>query len=629
MSYPRILTSLETSSYSEGAVERILSQILPPNALSDGSYQERLPLICWSPLAKPPFNLSFFLFCDFRENAFHYFCEMIRKWLIPGKQLNVLMQFAVDFSMPDISNGYYMAGEVLIRIEAEKELEIIQKNLLPLEAELKIGILSPYQAIRILEIKGLSYDEKTALIQENINKLIKHRPQDFDYDILSEMQTFLVLCKEEFKIVRGYRHMSRIICVLYLFRKALKLSYDAFPQRRYISLKLIRAKLNRTKPVLGIAIALSFLHEDEVFELRHILSAVKTLVPNVQKVEDSYFFSPGRSDPICTLYLEVEKEGGFSLSEERLLKEELPSGLKNRIEKRLNPIFMPQNEEVVMRHIVTLSSQLKYIRDLPQVIIDFSKQTEEKLEFLVVVLRIKGERTLPIKRYFELKSTPLEFISDRRKFVGTIRKKYKKEATVFYLRIPKAPSLRQDHSVDLYKARRELVEGLRRVIGDFRDYNGGTISKETELFGALREKLGSVAEENNFLLENFFYSLNPPVMRSIFPVGSLQKLFAMVLDADIEGVDQTEVYQIRMEEEDKNFYLLVTSVDTSFAPLLTEVIEEFEAAEMASCFLQNTELPCFGIICRNFHPETVRRLWMRVEGTMESHASQKKSSIPL
>lgn len=597
-SYPRIVPDLNIGSdFCEQAIQRILSHVIPPTVfLQEGGmahFQRQLPIICWTPLSEPPFEISFFLCCRFRQGAFRFFNEMVSRWLIPGKKLNVIMLFAADFTMPDLSGQKYIGGEMLVRVESKEEYEALQRNLPIIESEIRLGIESHYQACRILEIKGLTSDEKTAFIQENIVTLIRHRPQDFDYDILSEMQHFLVICKESFKADRSYRHMSRIICVHYLFRKALKLSLETFPERRYISVKLIRGHLQGKRPVLGVALALSFIRDGELFEASHLLSGIQTIVPDAKLISGSFFRCQGKNDPICTLYLEIEKEGGISLDEERELKEELPSELKNRFEKRINPIFMPQNEEMIMRNILTLSHQLKLVRDLPQVMIDFNQQTEEKLEFLVTVLRVAKQGHPSIAECFKNKPTFLEYLPNRTKGVGTLRKKYNKEATVFFLRIRKHRFLRKNHAVDLYKARKEVAFELTRIIGEFRDYNGGTISKESELFEKLKASLGEKAQEHAFLLENFFYSLTPPIMRSVLPLEPILKLFSMILE---EGLAPDQPYTIRMQEESQYLYALITALDPHFHERLN--LDAFEG-QIAACFVPQAEFYSFGLVLRN------------------------------
>ncbi|MFN0065779.1 MAG: hypothetical protein ACKVOH_06050 [Chlamydiales bacterium] len=623
----RISTPFDSHASQEAyyiqAIRKVLLHIFPPHLLEgeDAFYylENQLPIVCWTPLGTPPFNISFFLLSRSREGGYRYFCEMISRWLVPGRRLTLLMQSACDFTLPDISPELYTSGEVIISIQTKKDLEVVQKNLPIIESEIRLGVSSAYQASRIVEIKGLTHDEKVALVQENIVSLVKHRPDEFDYDILSEMQHFLILCKQEFKQARSYRHISRLICVLYLFRKTLALTSESFPHRRYINVKLVRAKLGEEK-VLGIVLALSFLDNNEILEAKHVLNAINILIPKVSLVEGSFILNQGRSERIVTLYLEVERKGRpITLEEEKRLKEHLSTELKNRIERRLNPIFMPQNEEEIMRYIVTLSGQLKYVRDLPQVIINFTQQTEEKLEFLVILVRIEKENA--IVDLFTQKATFLEFCPDRVKDVGKIRKRYPKEANVFRLRILKRPFLRQDHSVDLYKARQEVTKELGRVIGEFRDYNGGTLSKESELFNRLRELLEEKGQENDFLLEEFFYNLKPAVMRSLLPPELLQKLFLMLLELMQVGLNEGEHYLMRFSESAKDLYIMIEGSDPGFHDFLFTKVE-LHSFDIATCFLQNIHYPCLGIVYRNPNLEEALAFRLDIEQAMSEWSEQ-------
>ena len=56
---------------------------------------------------------------------------------------------------------------------------------------------------RILEIKGLSADEKTALVQEHVAHLAKRLPHEFDEDVMTELQHVLMICRDDFKTGPG------------------------------------------------------------------------------------------------------------------------------------------------------------------------------------------------------------------------------------------------------------------------------------------------------------------------------------------------------------------------------------------------------------------------------------------
>lgn len=592
------------------------------NGSLDG-FANQLPFIHVSPITTAPCDLHFYICAKEEPWRYSFLTSMIKRWLIPGRELEFSMQLGIDFKLPKLLPDPLFVAHLIVGVNQEHDLKLIKANLPLLLAELRLSMSSAYHARRLLETKGLDYSEKTSLVQGSISHLIKRRPGDFDFDIISDMQRFLVLSKEDFKRQRSSRHLARIISFHYLFRKALKLSLDAFPNRRYVSVKVIHTKLHDGKSVVGIVVALSFLKENEVFEARHVLNAVKVLIPDANKVDGSFFLHPPRSDGIHLLYLEIEKASGdFSKYDIRLLKHELESDLEGKIEQRHNPLFMPTNEEMVMRHIVTLSHQLTTLKDLPQVMVEFSKQTEDELEFRVIMLRVKTLSHPPIRHLFELNKNPsFTFLFDRRKNVGMIRKKYKKEANVFYLSLNKRPFLRQDHSIDLYRARGHVVHLLRLIVGEFRDYNGGIISKETELLEALKEQLGDLADENHFLLENFFFGLHPPVMRSVMPAEALVKLFRLVIEAKIEGLPGGEAYQIRINEDRSNYYLLVLAKDLDLLEDLPHQDGLNDSHSVATCLIEEAGLPCFGVICRHHDPEAARELWQLLETKLDQKMS--------
>jgi hypothetical protein len=551
--FPRISTVFDASSdhpsnllYSSSirnALRRILSHEMLFNDMQEGGFDEEyvhrflrtLPIIKWSEWgASPQTNVSIFLLCRYRPNVSKFFYDIISRWLVPGKRFHIGLFFSTDFKIFDFEESLFTISEIVLCLEGEMELEMVRRNLPMIEPEIRLGVASVYHASRIMEIKGLSADEKTTLIQEKIATLIQRRPQDFDYDIFSQMQHFLVMCREEFKAVREYRHMSRMISVFYLFRKVLRQQVETFSNKRHLSLKLVKARLHLplgVKQVLAIFVGLNFLKENEVFEERHLFRALQHYVPDAQIIEDSFFIDENREDKIQTIYLEIEKADNahFSLEEIQRLRKSLPEDLKNRVEQLMRPIFMPRNEEEVMRNIVTLSHQLKYIRDLPQVIISFDEQTDTDLFFTVILVRVLMADTLSIQELFMRGEGTLQFIPDRIKEVGMLRNKYTKEATVFRVQLPNEAFVREDHSVDLYKARQEVIAQLQKTIGEIRDFNGGMLAKQLEVFLSMKDLLGEVGRQHEFLLENFFHSLFPVALRSVLDPDILKKLFIMLL----------------------------------------------------------------------------------------------------
>lgn len=603
------------------AIKRIFRDLIPYNYFGDVAHdpellddqveklKRQLPIVRRTPFGTPPCDLSFFLLTEHRSNAFKFFFEIISRWLIPGRRLNCQVFFAIDFQMPDISDSVYTLVEIAVRVESREDMLKIQKNWPATEMELVLGVKSADHAHRILEIKGLSADEKTALIQEHIAYLMRRRPQDFESDLISEMQHILVTCRDEFKAERSYRHLSRIIAVQYLFRKALRAAVKEAPNRRHLSLKVVKARVTlggEKKTILGILVAVNFIRDHEVLEEQHLLNAVRNYISAVNPIKGSFFTHTSHTDNICTLYIEIEKadDKEFTGEEIAILRRELPADLKDRIQHLMHPIFLPQNEEEIMRNMLTLASQIRFLRDIPQVIISFDEQSTDEVSFVVIFVRLLKPSSPSVATMFRHADVPVKFSLDRSKVVGYLRKKYPKEASVFRVRLPKHEYLRRDNSLDLQKARQVVVEQVRMVMGEFRDYNGGMISKQNELFCTVHNLLADVGKANEFLLENFFYSLTPVVARSLLEPQTLKTLFLMLLEALEESFFQSEEHFFKVKQEEECLYIMVRLDDPSIKERIGEEIEalNLSSMELARTFVTVYDNPYLGYILSTEDP---------------------------
>lgn len=563
---------IEAEYYREGAQE-LIRRLIPKDLLEGGGgaaerarFADTLPMIVWSDLTKAPCALSVLLLCKYRLNACHFFYDMISRWLLPQKRVNVELFFASDVRLPHLSDDLLCVAEIVVHLKSFAEMEAVRKNIHAVETEIRLGVVSNYHARRILEFKGLSTDGKTAMIQEKIGSLIQSHSKDFDRGIFSQMQHFLVRVREDFKTLRDYHHMSRIISNLHSLRKFIKQNAEVYPNKRHVIFKFLKTKLTppgqREKPVLGILVGLNFLKVHEVFEPSHLISAIQRNLPSVQMVEGSSFLDRDE-EFLQTIYLEVEKKDGsdFLLEEIQLLKISLPDQIKDHVEQLTHPIFMPRNEEEVLRNIMALSRQLRFVGDMPQIVISFDEQDGQDLHFTVILLRVIADKELSVQELFALKRSKLAYSADRVRRVGHVRKKYVKEATVFRTFVSSSQFLRADHSVDLYKARESILKEIIRVVGEVRDYNGGMIYRLTESLNRLKACAPKGADP--ILLEKFFYSIVPIEMRSGLDTEPLKQFFSLFSQVVKTGGMQ------KRQDAAKAFFVFAMkkpSVEFPFAP---------------------------------------------------------------
>lgn len=543
---------------------------------------KKLPLVKWKGLGEAPGAFSLYLLCssEWNRKTLLFVEEMLTNWLVPNKQLKLLSSRNLDFQLPYWKTPLFFF-ELLVHIPDEKTLQIIQKQLPGIADSIKLGSRSSGQAKHILEMKRLSLAGYTSYIYDSGAELIRRYPKKFSHDIFREIQHFLAHCRKEFRQIRDPRHLCRIICAHYLFQKALEKDVKLFPHSRHLYLKFMQTRLHYPfglKKVLGIAICLNSLQDYESFELRHILKAVQRLIPHVRAPQDSYYSHRNEENHQLTVYLEIEKTKGgeFTLDDIKKLKHELQSELKNSIEYLSPSLFIPRNEEELIRNIINLSQELRFVRDLPQAIISFQEQRGDLLRFNVILLRVLNKNSRSLSKLSRLLPPNVHFIPERVANVGYLRKKYIKEANVFSLEIENQLFLRKNHSVDLVKARQYVVKAVEKMVGPFRDYNGGFLLKQNEQLEAIKEELGACAKQNAFLLENLFYSLTPSIMQTYIAPEKGKMLCALFLEAlQIELPNQEECLK-KIDIQHDSLAFVIKSTHPEIKQRLNEVLKKLE-----------------------------------------------------
>jgi hypothetical protein len=489
----------------------------------------------WRQWKQAPLCFSLSLCCQARPGAERFFFEMVTRWFLLAEQPEVLSTFSGQFQFEE-GGPLYIACEIVLALSKPLQIKWLISSCPLLEREVLLGVSSPVHASKILEMKGLSFDEKTGRIQEQIVSLVRKFPRRFDYDMLSDMHHFLLHLQEPFKLSHHASQMSRIIWVLYLFSKELEKSREQIPTKRHLRIKIWPVWLDTpfgSKEVLSLFVGLTFLKEHERFEERHLLAAVARLVSEARGIPGSYFEQKRGKEHLHGCFVEIEKKNGqpFDKAEKERLNAECLNEIKRSVEQLVPPIFMPRNEEEVMRNILTLSHQLKYATDLPQVILSFEEQTDAEIAFTVVLVRLLKKGSKDLRELLSQSALAGHLLFDRIKVVGSVRRRFPKEAAVFRAFLPSHQFLRQDYSVDLYMARAWVLQGLQASIGQLRDFNGGMIAKQRENFAALKTALGERASASALLLQNFFHAIFPVYLSTTLDPQLLKILFEMLCQA--------------------------------------------------------------------------------------------------
>lgn len=593
-------------------IEQLLLRMIPEEVLlrdREGFSEwvrDCLPLVTWTETQRVPDLLSIFLLCApsraVRTDRFFY--DSIKRWLVPGQELSILSFQNMSFLLPGLHAESFFLAEVKVCIDDGRTLGTILRNLPLLAKEIAFGVSSSNYAKHALETKALSYDQKIALTHQDFIKLLQKRSHLFDGEIFTEMSRFLALSQEEFRSQRPYRHLTRLVTSLYLVRKNLRRAIVSFPEKRHLVMRFIHTTLEfpfGRKPVLGLLIGVSLLDKHEFFEEKHIVLAAQKFVPDVREVKGSFYTYQNPQDTIKTLYLELEKADGsnFSLREMHQLKDNLSDELKGRIERLIPPLFMIRNEEEVMKNILILSQELRRVSDIPQLMISFDQQSKMELIFTVLLVRVLKEDVASIQERLQTLHPEIEFSSERQQIVGHVRKKYPKEANVFRLKLPKTSTLlRTDSSVNFYLARQKVVSVLTEALGEIRDYNGGMILKQGELFAQFTHFFTAQPHVSQDLLEDFFYSLTPIEMQATLSLDCLKTFFSLFLEGMRENLVRRENHCLKTALDGTRLFIVVRAGDPSLKEDITRCLSSMTVphSSIISASLDFQGTSCLGYI---------------------------------
>ena len=549
-----------------------------------------LPYIIHSELeSDPPFTISFSVFSlsDLAAGISKFIFDMLNRWLTLGKPIDINAHRSIRFKFKNFSQQKYYLSEYFINVSNEKEQSLIKRNIKSFIDEMKLIIMSANYTKDITSsiisknrensdrmnsyILKFSEEKKLNEIKENLGFLMYKKPNIFDRDIFDSLHLKSLIFKGNFTAIRNPKHVSRIIAFSYFFKKSInQIKSQIQTNKRLVKLKLFKTTLSsQKKDVLGILIVLDLLHENEYFEKSYILKSISQIIKDFRYIKNSYIVDR-RDFKTLTFYLEIEKEDSsfFSVKEISDLNKKLNLAFGSNMKKLINPIYLPRNEEEILRNIVILTKQLNYVKDIPQVIISFDKQTAKEISFTVILLRLLKKNSPSLKELFSYSKTLIKFSLDESKIVGVLKKNYPKEANVFRVSLNKFDFLRRDHSLDLRKARQTLFKELTNILGKFRDFNGGLLAKQLDAMQNLKKLMTTSKKSSDFLLEEFFYSIKPAVQQSIVDAKILKKLF-MMFTKILKKEFKNKNFLIDTKTEKNQFYIMIK---TPFMKIKDDII---------------------------------------------------------
>ncbi len=380
---------------------------------------------------------------------------------------------------------------------------------------------------------------------------------------------------------------------------------------RQLKLRLIPGKLHfpfSRKRVLGCLIAAYWQDRFEVLDEEYIFQALQKLLPTADIIRDSLYFHSTKHEKIKMLYFEIEKKGEevFSVRDRALILHDLQDRLQQGFPKLYPSIFMRRNEEEIYKNILTLSQQLQSPFDLPQVIISFESQAQEDVSFLVILVSVSTKDLLSIENYFGRLAESFVFEHERTQIVRYLEERYPVQAHLFRLRIPRDFSLlRSDGSLNFYLARQKVAALIEQAVGEFRDFNGGLLVKQSELLFAFRERFKELTESETELLEDFFYAITPLEKQATLNLDVLTRLFQLFLEGIKKPWGKETSYFFNVQADERHTYLAVRVKEKGLLDQIASLFSKFQLRNLDittiplesrhgytfSCLIQHAQQP--------------------------------------
>ncbi|MBM3196929.1 MAG: hypothetical protein FJZ61_02975 [Chlamydiae bacterium] len=468
--------------------------------------RSKLPLFYVERAQEHPLGVSMYLLSKERDGLSHYFFTQCSTALLPG-HITPLERFFSSNVRLEGFDGALTLIEAYVVFQTQSAFVLFNENLDRFMEEVRRGCEKQDVLERILERKRGGANRVYLLLQDLLEPL-KNRFSFSSHLMEKFLRRFWVEFNERIEGAPLEKKWKKWF-VRYVFLQKQIRNFEEGPaveKEHKVQVFFIGAKEDRK--TLGLALYLP-LAPNEVFELKHLKKSLQLIHPSIDVDESS--FVRLHHDSIFLVEIKTHLER-FEI--ERGLRFTLTSS----IERYVHQVFMPRNEEDVMRRIVTLCNEISSKEDIPQVAIHFERQYESYLSYLVLI--VKPYDTTPIERLTAIRKQGIGVhLEATRRFY---QKLVEIEASTVRIDIDLKGFIRADHSIDSLKVRAHITDFLKKIFPNFRDYNGGMISKQID---NLRLFKGLLKDHDETYLENFFLSLQPVEIQYLAKLDPLLEMF--------------------------------------------------------------------------------------------------------
>lgn len=460
-----------------------------------------------------------------------------------------------------------------------------------------------------------------AKLKEWIRRFCLHEEEP----LFHELFIFYLIASKKYLDHRFPVHFFRLVLSIYALQKQLQHAIAFAPHVRHLRSRWMPANLFfpfSSKKVLGCLVGFNVLDRYELFDEENILLALQKHFPQIRMVKESFYCHPSPHKDLKIFYFEMEKKDdeSFSLAERKLLKNSLEEKIKNSIQLLSPAIFSGLNEEEIYKNILVLNREIENVEDIPQAHITLDQQSGKGIVFRIILVYVTPYHRFSLKeRFFDV-----TFISER---LLTVRHLDHRpiEAHIFRLVLPRdASCLRSDGSLDYYSAREKVVNYMQAAVGEFRDYNGGILLKQQELFQAFKKNFPL---ENPEFLAAFFYTLMPLEKRVVLQQTILCTLFSCFQKSRVKKNPEGSLYSFDTYQHAPDFYIIIRSDHSSFIEIISPILQEpfLDTLDLVYHFIDTADGTFFNCVVMQPESHSVEFLIKSLQKVLNRWQANKKN----
>lgn len=522
-------------------------------------------------------QINFYCLGPFQNRFFKFFYEYCLKICEP-EQVDPFSVSSADFTIPWKNTAQRLTlCQICLNLTTPSLVKKMEKKIQKSSSYLKLGQMRVLPESILGEEKSSTEEEHRHKIYDILFQLDSKAPQEIRPFITLKFQQILASTPKHFFYERNPRHLVNLaVQMAYMHTKA-QGSEKTFKRRAWVHhCSPLTLGFKRPQKLECWVVTLNFLKTNEILEERHFFQLFKYIVPNLQNLS---FFTTFR-DPESKLihfYIEICSDHFDHKLRKRLhrFSSWISQEVLRRIERKPLAVFTARNEEESLKWLTTLSKELTSKNDIPQIALMFHNQSDDKLLFHLLIARPYFTGMLSLQQLLNshLCEHQISYHFDKVKKLEGHR--FQKELCLIEVAISKTPFLREDYCVNIQKARHLLVKTLQKILGPVRDFNGGLIAKQQDLFEALEQQvLSGPLLRHRVLFEDLFFNIQPSPLISNFTPSILLDWMNCLVKEKSQRQHSKQCERLLFEEKGEAAGIWLIDIPENLLDLIRQRINE-------------------------------------------------------